>query len=186
MSSLLREEMDRVLFRPEGQKLVEFIEIEEQHQGRHFLCVSSKKIHLILCIIIWCGMRWTIFHQITAEILRRKKTVGSSGDTIRYCLWRCKNCKIYYFVWRRDRIKTRTNVCSVSKDKEAQISVVLCRKVKHSRTKKLQHCGLEDSYERTEIWALEDLLILDGRDPDIVSWVQTFIPPNLFTIIPAT
>ncbi|XP_077060835.1 exocyst complex component 1-like [Siphateles boraxobius] len=95
MSSLLREEMDRVLFRPEGQKMVEFIEIEEQHQGRHFLCVS------------------------------------------------------------------------ISKDKEAQISVVLCRKVKHSRTKKLQHCGLEDSYERTEIWALEDLLILDGRDPDI-------------------
>jgi len=60
-------------------------------------------------------------------------------------------------------------VCLVSKDKEAQISVVMCRKVKDSRTKKLQHCRLEDSYERTEIWALEDLQILDGRDPDIVS-----------------
>ncbi|XP_067261480.1 exocyst complex component 1-like isoform X2 [Chanodichthys erythropterus] len=82
MSSLLREEMDRVLFRPERQKLVEFIEIEELQQGRHFLCVS------------------------------------------------------------------------ISKDKEVQISV-------------LQHYGLEDSYEKTEIWALEDLLILDGRDPDI-------------------
>uniref|UniRef100_A0A672S6B7 Exocyst complex component 1-like n=1 Tax=Sinocyclocheilus grahami TaxID=75366 RepID=A0A672S6B7_SINGR len=88
MSSLLREEMDRVLFRPEEQKLKEFIEIEEQQQGRHFLCVST------------------------------------------------------------------------------QISVVLCRRVKHSRTNKLQKSGLEDSYEKTEIWALEDLLILDGRDPD--------------------
>lgn len=57
----------------------------------------------------------------------------------------------------------------VSKDKEAQISVVMCRRLKHSRTKKLQHSGLEDSYERTETWALADLLILDGRDPDTVS-----------------
>uniref|UniRef100_A0A673I0C6 Exocyst complex component 1-like n=1 Tax=Sinocyclocheilus rhinocerous TaxID=307959 RepID=A0A673I0C6_9TELE len=80
MSSLLREEMDRVLFRPEEQKLEEFIEIEEQQQGRHFLCVSSKKNRLlsILCMFI----------------------------------------------------------------------------------------GGDDSYEKTEIWALEDLLILDGRDPD--------------------
>ncbi len=57
----------------------------------------------------------------------------------------------------------------VSKDKAAQISVVHCRRVKHSRTNKLQKYGLEDSYERTETWALEDLLILDGRDADTVS-----------------
>ncbi|XP_051561658.1 exocyst complex component 1-like [Myxocyprinus asiaticus] len=93
MSSLLREEMDRVLFRPVGQKLEEFIEIEEQQQGRHFLCVSTK-------------------------------------------------------------------------DKVVQISVVRCRRAKQSRSKKLKHYGLEDSYERTETWALEDLTILDGRDPD--------------------
>lgn len=183
MSSLLREEMDRVLFRPEGQKLVEFIEIEELQQGRHFLCVSSKEIPLILCIIIWVGMRWTIFYQgwDTEETKKRKeKKVWSSGAKIKYCLWRSKNCKIYEFVWWRGIIKNRTNVCLVSKEKEAQISVVLCRRVKHSRTKKLQHYGLEDSYERTEIWALEDLLILDGRDPDVVSWVQHSSPSYLW------
>ncbi|TRY66245.1 hypothetical protein DNTS_006731, partial [Danionella cerebrum] len=94
MSSLLREEMDRVLFRPEGQTLAEFIEIEEQQQGRHFLCVS------------------------------------------------------------------------ITKEKEVQISVIHCKRNKPSGSKKLQHSGLEDSYERTEIWALTDLLVLDGRDPD--------------------
>lgn len=57
----------------------------------------------------------------------------------------------------------------VAKDKQAQISVVMCQRVKRSKTKKLQHYGLEDSYERTEIWDLEDLLVLDGRDPDSVS-----------------
>ncbi|KAG7238409.1 hypothetical protein INR49_030916 [Caranx melampygus] len=41
MSSLLREEMARVLFRPAKQRLVEFIEIEEPSHGRHFLCVSD-------------------------------------------------------------------------------------------------------------------------------------------------
>uniref|UniRef100_A0A3B3U6R5 Exocyst complex component 1 like n=1 Tax=Poecilia latipinna TaxID=48699 RepID=A0A3B3U6R5_9TELE len=40
MSSLLREEMQRVLFRPAKHRLVEFIEIEEPTPGRHFLCVS--------------------------------------------------------------------------------------------------------------------------------------------------
>uniref|UniRef100_A0A8C6WR97 Si:dkey-245p14.4 n=1 Tax=Neogobius melanostomus TaxID=47308 RepID=A0A8C6WR97_9GOBI len=42
MSSLLREEMQRVLFRPAKQRLMEFIEIEEPAPGRHFLCVSGK------------------------------------------------------------------------------------------------------------------------------------------------
>lgn len=41
MSSLLREEMQRILFRPAKQRLVEFIEIEEPPHGRHFLCVSG-------------------------------------------------------------------------------------------------------------------------------------------------
>lgn len=52
MSSLLREEMQRVLFRPGKQRLVEFIEIKEAAQGRHFLCVSGKWLFLWL-INIW-------------------------------------------------------------------------------------------------------------------------------------
>lgn len=68
-------------------------------------------------------------------------------------------------------IKKNTNGTHfhIAKDKQVQISVVLCRRGKRSQTKKLQHYGLEDSYERIEIWNLEDLLILDGRDPDSVS-----------------
>uniref|UniRef100_A0A3Q2NVJ4 Exocyst complex component 1 like n=1 Tax=Fundulus heteroclitus TaxID=8078 RepID=A0A3Q2NVJ4_FUNHE len=42
MSSLLREEMQRVLFRPAKHRLVEFIEIEEPSPGRHFLCTTQK------------------------------------------------------------------------------------------------------------------------------------------------
>ncbi|XP_037621039.1 exocyst complex component 1-like [Sebastes umbrosus] len=52
MSSLLREEMQRVLFRPAKQRLVEFIEIEEPTHGRHFICVSVSKNKLVeLCIV---------------------------------------------------------------------------------------------------------------------------------------
>ncbi|XP_060772550.1 exocyst complex component 1-like [Neoarius graeffei] len=94
MSSLLKEEMQRVLFRPEKQELVDFIEIEEEKSGRHFLCVS------------------------------------------------------------------------VSKSKQVQISVVQCEKARYAKTKKSQRIGFEDQYVRTEIWALEELRILDGRDPD--------------------
>ncbi|KAF4071582.1 exocyst complex component 1-like [Ictalurus punctatus] len=94
MSSLLKEEMQRVLFRPEKQKLVEFIEIEEEKSGRHFLCVS------------------------------------------------------------------------VSKSKQVQISVVQCEKARPAKSKKSRRIGLEDQYVRTEVWALGELRILDGRDPD--------------------
>lgn len=44
MSSLLREEMQRVLFRPAKERLVEFIEIEEPTHGRHFFCASGKQL----------------------------------------------------------------------------------------------------------------------------------------------
>uniref|UniRef100_A0A3B4DHU4 Exocyst complex component Sec3 PIP2-binding N-terminal domain-containing protein n=1 Tax=Pygocentrus nattereri TaxID=42514 RepID=A0A3B4DHU4_PYGNA len=79
MSSLLKEEMQRVLFRPEKRTLVEFIEIEEEKRGRHFLCVSGK----------------------------------------------------------------------------TPVDIYMYR------------IGLEDSYVKTEVWALQELSILDGRDPDI-------------------
>lgn len=52
MSSLLREEMQRVLFRPGKQRLVEFIEIKEPAQGRHFLCVSGKWLFICLIYIL--------------------------------------------------------------------------------------------------------------------------------------
>lgn len=52
MSSLLREEMQRVLFRPGKQRLVEFIEIKEPAQGRHFLCVAGKWLFLCLICIL--------------------------------------------------------------------------------------------------------------------------------------
>ncbi|KPP60232.1 hypothetical protein Z043_121782 [Scleropages formosus] len=41
MSSLLKEEMQKCVFRPKGQRLEEFIEIESA-QKRHFLCLSGK------------------------------------------------------------------------------------------------------------------------------------------------
>uniref|UniRef100_A0AAZ3RBL7 Exocyst complex component Sec3 PIP2-binding N-terminal domain-containing protein n=1 Tax=Oncorhynchus tshawytscha TaxID=74940 RepID=A0AAZ3RBL7_ONCTS len=81
MSSLLRKEMQRMLFRPEGQKLQKFIEIHEATSGRHFLCVYGKKTKL----------------------------------KSQFCLSSC----------------------------------------------------LEDSYLRTEVWLLQDLTLLDGRDPDV-------------------
>ncbi|KAM9857565.1 exocyst complex component 1-like [Aulostomus maculatus] len=54
MSSLLREEMQRVLFRPAKQRLVEFIEIEEPAQGRHFLCVAVAKNKVVQLSIVRC------------------------------------------------------------------------------------------------------------------------------------
>ncbi|KAM3623759.1 uncharacterized protein V6R79_015244 [Siganus canaliculatus] len=54
MSSLLREEMQRVLFRPAKQRLVEFIEIEEASNGRHFLCVSVAKHKVVQLSIVQC------------------------------------------------------------------------------------------------------------------------------------
>uniref|UniRef100_A0A8C5B7D4 Uncharacterized protein n=1 Tax=Gadus morhua TaxID=8049 RepID=A0A8C5B7D4_GADMO len=58
MSSLLKEELERVLFRPEGQRLVEFIEIEEPAPGRHFFCVGGRLTHdqvtflQVICIVL--------------------------------------------------------------------------------------------------------------------------------------
>ncbi|XP_077379240.1 exocyst complex component 1-like [Festucalex cinctus] len=60
MSSLLREEMQRVLFRPAKQRLLEFIEIEEPEIGRHFLCVSiANRKSLVQLCIVRCQMTQT-------------------------------------------------------------------------------------------------------------------------------
>ncbi|KAG7454121.1 hypothetical protein MATL_G00263700 [Megalops atlanticus] len=52
MSSLLKEEMQRSLFRPEGQHLEEFIEIIEPAEGRHFLCVSVTKLKAVQISVV--------------------------------------------------------------------------------------------------------------------------------------
>ncbi|XP_011615814.1 exocyst complex component 1-like [Takifugu rubripes] len=100
MSSLLREEMQRVLFRPTKQNLVEFIEIEEPSQGRHFLCVSVAKNKMVQLSVVRCQMSLT-------------------------------------------KIKSGS---------------------KKSRTKRSR---IQDCYRRTEIWSLQDLNLVDGRDPDV-------------------
>ncbi|KAF6738004.1 Exocyst complex component 1 [Oryzias melastigma] len=97
MSSLLREEMQRVLFRPEKHRLVEFIEIEELSRGRHFLCVSVGKNKVVqLCIV--------------------------------------------------------------------QCHVSLSSKSKKSQTKR---SSIQDCYRKAEVWSLQDLTLVDGRDPDV-------------------
>ncbi|XP_061585521.1 exocyst complex component 1-like [Cololabis saira] len=101
MSSLLREEMQRVVFHPAKQTLVEFIEIEEPARGRHFLCVS----------------------------------VGQ-GKVVQLCVVQCQESK--------------TSLKS-SKSKRAQT----------------KRSSLHGSYRRTEVWSLQDLALVDGRDPDV-------------------
>ncbi|XP_070847415.1 exocyst complex component 1-like [Chaetodon trifascialis] len=100
MSSLLREEMQRVLFRPGKQTLVEFIEIEEAPQGRHFLCVSVAKNKVVQLSIVRC------------QIAQTAKKSGS----------------------------------------------------KRSHTKR---SSIQDCYIRTEVCSLQDLTLVDGRDPDV-------------------
>ncbi|KAM4603794.1 exocyst complex component 1-like [Polymixia lowei] len=100
MSSLLKEEMRRVLFRPEGQSLVEFIEIEEPSQGRHFLCVSVSKSKVVQLCIVTCQ-------------------------------------------------KSQNSLKSGSKRSHTERST------------------FQDSYKKTEVWFLEDLTLVDGRDPDV-------------------
>ncbi|XP_061536658.1 exocyst complex component 1-like [Phycodurus eques] len=101
MSSLLREEMQRVLFRPAKQRLMEFIEIEEPEIGRHFLCVS----------------------------------VTNSKRMVQLCIVRCQI--------------TQTPIKSRSKRA-------------HTKRSSIQEC-----YRKTEIWSLQDLTLVDGRDPDV-------------------
>ncbi|XP_048852609.1 exocyst complex component 1-like [Brienomyrus brachyistius] len=54
MSSLIKEEMQRLLFRPKGQHLKELIEIVESAERRHFLCVSVAKRDTVRITVIKC------------------------------------------------------------------------------------------------------------------------------------
>ena len=66
---------------------------------------------------------------------------------------------------------------TVSKKLGVQLCVVGCNKTKVAKpvetgTKSSQYTqrsSFQDSYKKTEIWALQDLNLIDGRDPDVVS-----------------
>lgn len=47
MSSLVKEDLEKRLFKPLAQNLCEFIEIEVSVQDRYYLCVSGEQHFLI-------------------------------------------------------------------------------------------------------------------------------------------
>lgn len=47
MSSLVKEDLEKKLFKPLAQNLCEFIEIEFSVQDRYYLCVSGKQRFLV-------------------------------------------------------------------------------------------------------------------------------------------
>lgn len=53
MSSLVKEDLEKKLFKPLAQNLCEFIEIEFSVQDRYYLCVSGK-VALLSGIISKC------------------------------------------------------------------------------------------------------------------------------------
>lgn len=67
-----------------------------------------------------------------------------------------------------------------AKNKVVQLSVVRCQllqiKAKSGSKNKKSHTkrsSIQDCYRRTEVWSLQDLTLVDGRDPDVViNWIQ--------------
>lgn len=62
-----------------------------------------------------------------------------------------------------------------AKNKVVQLSVVRCQlsqiKAKSESKNKKSHTkrsSIQDCYRRTEVWSLQDLTLVDGRDPDVV------------------
>ncbi|XP_053713576.1 exocyst complex component 1-like [Synchiropus splendidus] len=92
MSSLLREEMQRVLFRPAKHRLVEFIEIEEPSHGRHFLCVSAAKNKVVQLCIVRCQISQT-------PVKSGSKTSQTQRSSIQECyrkteIWSLKDLSL--------------------------------------------------------------------------------------------
>lgn len=63
---------------------------------------------------------------------------------------------------------------AVAKNKMVQLSVVQCQmsltKIKSgSKKSHTKRSRLQDRYRRTEVWSLQDLNLVDGRDPDVVN-----------------
>lgn len=62
---------------------------------------------------------------------------------------------------------------AVAKNKVVQLSIVRCQisqttlksgsKKSHTKRSCIQEC-----YRRAEVWSLQDLTLIDGRDPDVV------------------
>lgn len=62
---------------------------------------------------------------------------------------------------------------AVGKNNVVQLSIVRCQisqQTVKSGSKKshTKRSSLQDCYRRTEVWALQDLTLIDGRDPDVV------------------
>lgn len=63
---------------------------------------------------------------------------------------------------------------AVEKNKTVQLSVIRCQmsqtKIKSgSKRSHTTRSSIQDCYRRTEIWSLQDLTLVDGRNPDVVN-----------------
>lgn len=62
---------------------------------------------------------------------------------------------------------------AVAKNKLVQLSIVQCQVSQTplksgSNRSHTQRSSIQECYRRTEIWSLQDLTLVDGRDPDVV------------------
>lgn len=78
---------------------------------------------------------------------------------------------------------------AVAKNKVVQLSVVRCQISQEtiksgSKSLHTKRSSIQESYRRMEVWSLQDLTLVDGRDPDVVI-SQTeflFLIISLFTV----
>lgn len=79
---------------------------------------------------------------------------------------------------------------AVSKNQVVQLSIVRCQiaqksqksgsKRSHTKRSSIQEC-----YRRTEIWSLQDLTLVDGRDPDVViNQISLQLPFLIIAVFP--
>lgn len=65
------------------------------------------------------------------------------------------------------------HLSAVAKNKLVQVCIVRCQLSQSFKTgSKKSHTkrsSIQDCYRRTEIWSLQDLSLVDGRDPDVVN-----------------
>ena len=99
------------------------------------------------------------------------------------CRWWNGQCtmlemiKDHYFYWNTNAVSLWS---AVPQSKVVQICIVRCLPKKSSKSGskgcRTKRSRLEDSYKRTEVWALQDLTLIDGRDPDVVSSLLQICP----------